>query len=218
MTRKIDRKTLARLLTIAIHIGALIPLASLLWDYWFYQFGADPIREITLRTGRSALTLLVLSLACTPLHIIFGWGQLIRLRKPLGLYAFFYAVLHGLTFVWLDYGLQPGLISEAIFQKPYALAGFATFVLLVPLALTSNRWSMRKLGRKWKQLHKLVYVIAALALLHFTWLVKGAYTRPLMYAGILGLLLLTRVKPIKGRITRWRHQLKEKLAERPVTP
>jgi sulfoxide reductase heme-binding subunit YedZ len=212
MAREIDRNMIARLLTIAAHVGAVIPLASLLWDYWFYQFGADPIREITLRTGRSALTLLLLSLACTPLHIIFGWGQLIRLRKPLGLYAFFYAVLHGLTFIWLDYALQPGLIAEAIFQKPYALAGFATFVLLVPLALTSNRWSMRKLGRTWKRLHKLVYVIAALALLHFFWLVKGAYTRPFMYAGILGVLLLMRVKPIKRKITGWRGRLKGKLA------
>ena len=212
MTRRTARKTLARLLTIAIHIGALIPMASLLWDFWSYQFGADPIREITLRTGRSALTLLVLSLACTPLHIVLGWEQLIRLRKPLGLYAFLYACFHGLTFVWLDYGLQPGLISEAIFQKPYALAGFVTFVLLVPLALTSNRWSMRKLGRKWKQLHKLVYLIAALALLHFFWLVKGAYTQPLMYAGVVGLLLLMRAKPIKEKIASWRGGLKGKLA------
>ena len=212
MTRRIDRKTLARLLTIAIHIGALIPLASLLWDFWFYQFGVDPIREITLRTGRSALTLLVLSLACTPLHIVSGWEQLIRLRKPLGLYAFLYVCLHGLTFVWLDYGLDPALIVEAMFQKRYALAGFTAFVLLVPLAVTSNRWSMQKLGRKWKQLHKLVYVIAALSVLHFFWLVKGAYTRPLMYAGILGLLLQMRAKPIKGTIASWRGRLKGKLA------
>ena len=203
---------IARLLTIATHVGALIPLASLLWDYWFTQFGADPIREITLRTGKSALTLLVLSLACTPLHIIFGWNQPTRLRRPLGLYAFFYASLHGLIFVWLDYGLDPELIAEAIFQKPYALAGFVTFVLLMSLAVTSNRWSVRKLGKKWKQLHKLVYVIAALALLHFFWLVKGAYTGPLTYAGVVGVLLLTRVKPIKRKIAGWRGRMNGKLA------
>jgi len=173
-TRKLDTKTTARLLSIATHVGALIPLALLLWDYWLYQFGADPIREITLRTGKPALILLGLSLACTPLNIIFGWKHLIPLRKWLGLYAFLYASLHALTFVWLDYGLDPGLIVEAVFQKPYALAGFSTFILLVSLAVTSNRWSMRKLGKRWKRVHKLAYLAGVLAGVHFLWLVKNA--------------------------------------------
>jgi len=212
-TRKLDTKTTARLLSIATHVGALIPLALLLWDYWLYQFGADPIREITLRTGKPALILLGLSLACTPLNIIFGWKHLIPLRKWLGLYAFLYASLHALTFVWLDYGLDPGLIVEAVFQKPYALAGFSTFILLVSLAVTSNRWSMRKLGKRWKRLHKLAYVAGVLAGVHFLWLVKNAYTEPLIYAAILGALLLIRVRPIRQGIMRWRRQLKSKLED-----
>lgn len=203
-TRKLDRNAIPRLLGIATHVGALIPLASILWDYWFYQLGAEPIREITLRTGKSALILLGLSLACTPLNIVFGWKQLIPLRRPLGLYAFLYASLHALTFVWLDYGLDPGLIREAIFEKPFALAGFATFLLLLPLAVTSNRWAKRKLGKRWGQLHKLAYVAAVLAGVHFLWLVKGAYARPLLYGTLLGVLLLTRVRPVREKIVHWR--------------
>ena len=210
-TRKLGRTAIPRLLGIATHVGALIPLASILWDYWFYQLSADPIREVTLRTGKSALILLGLSLACTPLNIVFGWKQLIPLRKPLGLYAFLYATLHALTFVWLDYGLDLGLIREAIFQKPFALAGFATFLLLLPLALTSNRWSRRKLGKRWNRLHKLAYVAGVLGGVHFLWLVKNAYTRPLLYGALLSVLLLTRVRPVKEKIIHSRRQLKERL-------
>lgn len=212
--RNLVRKAIPTLLGVATHVGALIPLASILWDYWFYQFGADPIREITLRTGSSALILLGLSLACTPLNILFGWKQLIPLRKPLGLYAFLYASLHALTFVWLDYGLDPGLIREAIFVKPYALAGFATFLLLIPLAVTSNRWSKWKLGKKWSQLHKLAYAAGVLAGVHFLWLVKGAYTRPLLYGALLSVLLLTRVRPVREKIVYWRLWLIERLVGR----
>lgn len=210
-TRKLDRNAIPRLLGIATHVGALIPLASILWDYWFYQLSADPIREVTLRTGKSALILLGLSLACTPLNILFGWKRLIPLRRLLGLYAFLYASLHALTFVWLDYGLDLGLIREAIFQKPFALAGFVTYLLLLPLAVTSNRWSRRKLGKRWNQLHKLAYVAGVLAGLHFLWLVKGAYSRPLVYGALLSVLLLTRVRPVREKIIHSRRQLKARL-------
>lgn len=193
-----------RLLRIITHAGALIPLALLLWDYWFWTFGPDPIREITLRTGKAALVLLVLSLACTPLSVWLGWKIVVPLRKPLGLYAFLYVTLHLLTFVWLDYGWNFALLPEAIFEKRYALAGFAAFLLLVPLAATSTKWAMRKLGRRWKQLHKLVYAAVFLALVHYFWLVKNVYTQPLIFAAIVAVLLLTRVPPIRRRITAWR--------------
>jgi sulfoxide reductase heme-binding subunit YedZ len=213
-TKKPNRNLLPRLLRIATHVGALFPLASILWDYWFYQLSADPIREITLRTGGSALILLALSLACTPLNIVFGWKQLIPLRRPLGLYAFFYASLHGLTFVWLDYGLDLGLIRDAIFQKPFALAGLATFLLLLPLALTSNRWFRRKLGQRWVQLHRLAYLAGITAGIHFLWLVKNAYTRPLLYGALLSVLLLMRAPPVRDRLERWRTRLKRRVLER----
>jgi sulfoxide reductase heme-binding subunit YedZ len=204
--RRIDRKTMGRLLSVATHVGALLPLAVLVWDYWTFRLSANPIREATLRTGDSALTLLILSLACTPLNTIFGWNQLLPLRRTLGLYAFLYATLHGLIFVGLDYWFNVHLIAEAILQKPYALAGLTAFLMIVPLALTSNRWSVQRLGNTWKLLHRLVYPAAIAAVVHFAWLVKQAYTRPLIYATALAVLLVIRVRPVKDRIVRWRRR------------
>lgn len=204
---KLSKKTQLQLLRIVTHVAALIPLALLLWDYWFYAFGPDPIREITLRTGKAALILLVASLACTPLNILFGWKLLLPLRKPLGLYSFLYVSLHLLTFVWLDYGLDLALLREAIFEKRYALVGFTAFLLLVPLAATSTKWAMRKLGKNWKRLHRLVYVVMVLALVHYFWLVKNVYTQPTIFAVIAGVLLLLRIRPFKQQITRWRKSL-----------
>ena len=112
-----DKKTLQRLLKLAVHIGALIPLALIIWDYTQGNLGADPIREITLRTGKTAIVLLMLSLAVTPAHIWFGWRQIIPLRRLLGLYAFLYVALHLTVFLWLDYLLDLQLIVEALFAK-----------------------------------------------------------------------------------------------------
>jgi sulfoxide reductase heme-binding subunit YedZ len=212
---RIDTKTTARLLRIGAHIGALLPLALLVWDYWTFQLSADPIREATLRTGKAALTLLVLSLACTPLNIIFGWKQFVPLRRTLGLYAFMYATLHGLIFVGIDYAFDLELILEAILRKPYAIAGLSAFLIMVPLALTSNRWSLRKLGKKWKLLHRLAYLAAIVAVVHFLWLVKQAYTRPLIYATVLAVLLAIRVRPVKERIVRRRTESKKQVVSRP---
>ena len=212
---RIDSKTTARLLRIGTHLGALLPLAVLVWDYWTFQLSADPIREATFRTGRAALTLLVLSLSCTPLNIIFGWKQLLPLRRTLGLYAFMYATLHGLIFVGIDYAFDLELILEAILRKPYAIAGLSAFLIMVPLALTSNRSSLRKLGEKWKLLHRLAYLAAIVAVVHFLWLVKQAYTRPLIYAAALAVLLVVRVRPVKERIVRWRTESKRQLVTRP---
>lgn len=197
-------------------MGALLPLALLLWDYWFYRLGPNPIQEITLRTGKPALVLLVLSLACTPLSTLLGWKQLLPLRRPLGLYAFLYVCLHLLIFVWLDYGLDPALLREAIFEKRYALAGFAAFLLLLPLAVTSTKWAMRRLGKNWKRLHRLVYVAAVLAIIHYLWLVKSITTQPLAFAVIIVMLLLLRVGPIKQRALRWRRNLAPKRTKLPL--
>jgi sulfoxide reductase heme-binding subunit YedZ len=205
--RKMDKKTLQRLLKLAVHIGALIPLALIIWDYTQGNLGADPIREITLRTGKTAIVLLMLSLAVTPAHIWFGWRQIIPLRRLLGLYAFLYVALHLTVFLWLDYLLDPQLIVEALFAKRYALIGLAAFLILLPLALTSTRASMRGLGKRWKTLHRWVYVAGVLAVLHYFLLVKNAYTEPLIFAAILAILLLTRIKPIKLTILRWRQSI-----------
>lgn len=205
--QKIDKKTRQRILKLAVHIGALIPLVLMIWDYYQGNLGAEPIREITLRTGKTAIVLLMLTLAVTPATIWFGWKQVIPLRRLLGLYSFFYVALHLTIFLWLDYLLDPQLIVEALFAKRYALVGLAAFVIFVPLAITSNRYSMRKLGKQWKSLHKWVYLAAVLAVLHYMLLVKNAYTEPVIFAAILAFLLLTRVKPIKQAILQRRRQV-----------
>jgi sulfoxide reductase heme-binding subunit YedZ len=214
LTHRIDKKTRQRLLKAAVHIGALIPLALMIWDYNQGNLGAEPIRELTLRTGKTAIVLLVMSLAVTPAHIWFGWKSILPLRRLLGLYAFFYAALHLTIFLWLDYLLDPQLIVEALFAKQYALIGLASFTLLLMLAATSNRFSMRKLGKKWKGLHKWVYLAGILAVLHYFLLVKNAYTEPFIFAAILAVLLLTRVKPIKQTILQRRRQAEKWLVRR----
>lgn len=206
----LNRPSIGRVLRWMTHIGALIPLALLFYDYWFYRLGVNPIQEVTLRTGKPALILLVLSLAVTPVSFIFGWKQVTPLRRPLGLYAFLYVCIHLLIFVWVDYGFSWPLIQEAIFEKPYALVGFTAFLLLIPLAATSTKWAMKKLGKNWKLLHKLVYLIGVLAVFHYIWLSKTPFPQPALFAAIVGVLLLVRLPAIRQSIFRWRSEWKRR--------
>lgn len=205
--RKPNRKLVQELLRWGTHIGSLAPLAVLLWEFNNNTLGADPIREILFFTGTAALVLLVISLAITPLNTLLGLKQLIPLRKPTGLYGFMYVCLHLLTFVWLDYGLNWEFIVDGVLNQRFVLVGFIAFLLLVPLALTSNRWSQKRLGKKWKQLHKLTYLVIILSLVHFFWLVKNVYWEPTIYAVIVAILLLLRVKPIRQAVSRQRRKL-----------
>ncbi len=186
------------------HLAALFPLAWLLWDAYTGRLSVNPIQDITFRTGRPALVLLVLSLACTPTYILTGWRSVIGIRRLLGLYAFFYATLHFLVFVGLDYGFDWPLIQEAIFEKRFALAGFAAWLVLLPLAITSTQNWMRRLGRRWKSLHRAAYLAGVLAVVHFLWLVKGDYRRPVAWGVLLAFLLLVRLPPIRRAIVRLR--------------
>ena len=206
--RKVNQKQIGRYLRLATHIGAWLPLAWLAWQFQQGQL-IDPVRDIILRTGKFTLIFLLLSLAVTPLNSLFGWKQLIPLRKPLGLYAFLYVSLHLLTFVWLDYGLNLAFIIDGIVDQRYVLVGFAAYLLLIPLAATSTKWAMRKLGKNWKRLHKLVYLIGVLGIIHFVWLVKNVYTRPILYGSVLAILLLARVGPVKRQLWRWRKSLQQ---------
>ncbi|HSH02968.1 MAG TPA: protein-methionine-sulfoxide reductase heme-binding subunit MsrQ [Anaerolineae bacterium] len=183
-----------------VHVGALLPLVLLYIDYYTYNLGANEIRAATLRTGKPAIILLMLSLAVTPLMTIFGWRQIVVLRKPLGLYAFLYAAIHFLIFVGIDYGFEWGALPAAILDKRYALVGLIAFLLLIPLAMTSNKWSMKRLGKRWKQLHRLVYLIGVLAVIHYIWLVKNAYTEPLILSFLLLIMLVVRVPAVKTAI------------------
>ena len=187
-------------LAILTHVAALTPLAVMAWEYARGQLSANPIREITLRTGKAALVLLVLSLAVTPVYILFGTRPVLKLRRPLGLYAFLYASLHGLTFVGLDYGFNLGLILREVLQKRFVQAGILAFLLLLPLAITSTRGWMRRLGKNWKQLHRLVYVAALVAVVHFVWLAKGDIREPLAYGAVVVLLLAVRLPFVRSAI------------------
>lgn len=195
------------------HLGAWVPLAVLIWDYFTDNLTFNPIQDITFRTGRTALVLLVLSLACTPLNTYFGFREALKLRRPLGLYAFMYASLHFLIFVGLDYGFDLELLQEAIFEKRYALVGFAAFLILLLLALTSTKGWQRRLGHAWKHLHRLVYVAALLVIVHFVWLVKSDYRRPLAYGAVIVVLLLLRLGYVKRRLP-----LRRWLSRQPARP
>jgi sulfoxide reductase heme-binding subunit YedZ len=201
------RKLKADWLQILVHVAALLPLAWLIWAYWQGLFIIDPVLEITTRTGRMALILLILSLACTPIRTIFGFKQVQRLRRPLGLYAFMYAGLHFLTFVGLDYGFDLDLIGQAIFDQRYVLVGFAAGLLLLLLAITSTRGWQKRLGKNWKRLHRLAYLAGILAIVHFMWLVKDI-REPLRYGVVLALLLVVRIPVVRKVLSNARHRLK----------
>jgi methionine sulfoxide reductase heme-binding subunit len=194
------------LLQAAVHLAALAPLAWLIWDGLHDELTVNPIQAITARTGKAALVLLMLSLACTPASTIFGFRRALRWRRPLGMYAFLYVSLHFLTFSVLDYGLNMGLLRQAIFEKRYALAGFAAGLLLAPLAVTATRGWMRRLGKNWKRLHRLVYPAAVLAVIHYVWLVKSDTRVPYLYGALLAVLLIVRTRPAKRGIASLRRR------------
>jgi len=200
----------ANWLWLATHIGALIPLVLLIWDYSQNQLTVNPIQEATFRTGKTALILLTLSLAITPLNIVFGLKKLLPLRKPLGLYAFLYVSLHFLIFVWIDYGLNLKFLQEGLLEKRYALVGLTAFILLIPLALTSTQGWMKRLGKNWKRLHRLVYLVGILAVIHFVWLVKSDVREPLAYGAAVLLLLLIRWPALRRAISNTRYKVKQR--------
>ena len=196
---------------ILVHTGALLPLAWTVCQYTQGLFLVDPVREITTRTGRAALILLVSSLACTPLATLFGLRQVLRVRRALGLYAFLYASLHFATFVWLDYGFDLALLRQAIFDQRYVVVGFAAGLILLVLAATSTQGWQKRLGKNWKRLQRLVYLTAILAVVHFAWLVKDL-REPLRFAAIVAALLLLRLPPVRRAVSNARHRLKTRLS------
>jgi sulfoxide reductase heme-binding subunit YedZ len=182
------------------HVMALIPVGLLIYCALNDQLGADPIAALTHQTGDWALRFLLLSLAMTPLRLILKKSWPIRFRRMLGLYSFFYACLHFSVYLFLDLGSYWSQIGADIIKRPFITVGFSAWLLLLPLAFTSTQWMMRKLKKNWLKLHKLVYVIGVLAVVHYYWLVKSDVREPLMYAGILALLFAIRLKP---RLNSW---------------
>jgi sulfoxide reductase heme-binding subunit YedZ len=171
----------------------LLPLMRLLILGFGDGLGANPIEFITRSTGTWTLVGLMVTLSVTPLRRLTGRSELVRYRRMLGLFVFFYACLHFTTYIWLDQFFDPAAIVKDIIKRPFITVGFTAFVLLIPLALTSTHAMMRRLGRRWQQLHRLVYAIAMLGVIHYLWLVKKDLTDPLIYAVALALLLVLRL-------------------------
>jgi sulfoxide reductase heme-binding subunit YedZ len=183
-----------RLTKIALFLAALVPLERLLWKAFHDGLGANPIEVITHSTGDWTLILVLATLSITPLRRITRQYWLIGVRRMVGLFAFFYGTLHFLTYIWLDKFFDIHEMVKDIAKRPFITVGFSAFVLMIPLALTSTAWSIRRLGGKnWQRLHRLIYLTGILGVAHYVWLVKADLRKPIEYGVVLGILLLYRV-------------------------
>ncbi len=179
-----------------VFLAALLPLVRLVWYGFADRLGANPVEFITRSTGDWTLYFLCLTLAVTPLRRLLQWPWLIRLRRMLGLFCFFYATLHFTTFLWFDHFFDLGEMWRDILKRPFIAIGFTAFVLLIPLAVTSSNAMVRRLGgRRWQWLHRLIYVIAPLGILHFWWMKAGKndFAEPILFGVIIAGLLLVRL-------------------------
>jgi len=176
-----------------LFLACLIPLGLLAWRGYGNHLGANPIEAITHETGLWTLRLLLITLLVTPLRRLTGWNAVQRVRRMLGLFAFFYGTLHFMTYVWLDQFFIWGDIVHDVMKRPFITVGFGAYLLLLPLAATSTNVMMKRLGRRWQTLHRLAYAIPALGVLHYLWLVKADIDPPLMYGVLLSVLLGTRL-------------------------
>ena len=188
---------------IVLFTVSLIPLIWLIAGFFNQQLGANPVETINRTLGDWALRFLIITLAITPLRIYFGLGHLMQYRRMLGLFSFFYLVLHISSYMIVDQGLYWPEIIEDLYKRPYITIGMMVFLLLIPLAVTSTNNMIRRLGgRRWQQLHRLVYPAAMLAVVHFWLMVKADITEPFIYASILFLLLLIRLPVVRKTVTR----------------
>jgi sulfoxide reductase heme-binding subunit YedZ len=183
-----------RIFKAVLFVLAALPAVWLAVDGFRGNLTADPIEEITHRTGWWTITLLMVTLSVTPIRRFTGWNQLIKVRRMLGLYAFFYVTLHLLTYVVLDLFFAFDILVEDVVKRPYITVGFAGFLMLLALAVTSTKGWVRRLGKRWARLHQLVYVAALAGVVHFYWQVKADTREPLIYAGVLLALLVLRLR------------------------
>ncbi|MBP1703136.1 MAG: putative rane protein [Chloroflexi bacterium] len=204
-------------LRLTVHALAWGLLVWLVWS--FINDPINPIQATTKRSGYIALVFLVLSLAATPTNTLFGFRQAITVRRTLGLFAFMFAGVHFLIFSVLDYGLDWSLLRGAIFEKPFVLVGLTALTILLTLAVTSFKWWMKRLGKNWKRLHRLVYLAAPLVVVHYSWSVKGDVLRlqgdilqPLAFGLAVALLLIARLPPVRRTATHLRSRLTQRLS------
>lgn len=186
-----------RWLWLIVNMGAAMPLVLMAWSYWRGNF-IDPTDSFTIRTGQSAIILLLLTLAVTPVANVTGYRKLIGVRKSLGLWAFAYAALHLAVFVGLEYGFSlEYILKDSLAKKPYIIVGSLALLIMLPLAITSTKYWMKRLGRNWKRLHKWIYAAGILAAIHYIWVVKIPIGKPTLYAVILAVLLIARLSPVR---------------------
>lgn len=205
-------------LQMVVHLSAWALAAGLAWAYFTGNLTVNPIQALTQRTGKFALVFLVLSLACTPANILFGFRQALKVRRALGLYAFGFALSHLFILVGLDYGFDWSLLKLEILDKRYILVGLAAFSILLSLAVTSFRWWMKRLGKYWKWLHRLVYLAGLLVILHYAWAKKGDLFRlqgdtlqPFLFGVVVLVLLVLRLPWIRKQVVEARNRLRRRL-------
>lgn len=195
-----------------IFLLCLVPFAQLAYNAYIGDLGVNPIDFITRFTGSWALIFLIGTLAVTPARRLTGWNDLIKLRRMLGLFAFAYALTHFATYLVLDHFFDWRAIGKDIVKRPYVTAGFTAFVIMLPLALTSTAGMIRRLGKRWQKLHRLIYVAAAAGVIHFYWLVKADIRRPAQYGFVLALLLVYRI------LVTWRSDIAKSSSKRALRP
>jgi sulfoxide reductase heme-binding subunit YedZ len=184
------RRTILKLLVFAL---ALVPFASLAWRLYNANLGINPAETLQLETGIWTLRFLIMTLAVTPLRRITGWNPVIQYRRMLGLFAFFYGTLHFFSYLALDQVFSlDGMLAD-VSKRPFITAGFVSFIVMVPLAVTSTKGWIRRLGRRWQMLHRLIYLSAAAGAVHYLWKAKVATASPVYYAVIVGALLAFRI-------------------------
>lgn len=188
-----------------VFVASLLPLCFLVYNGVTDKLTANPIEYITHFTGDWTIYFLLLTLSVTPLRILTGQVSLVRYRRMIGLFAFFYASLHFLTYLVLDQFFDFSAIIEDIAKRPYITVGFTAFVLLIPLAATSTRKMVLRLGKRWRQLHSLIYLIAGLGILHYYWLVKADTTVPITLAIVFTILMILRLNWVKNAKKRYFH-------------
>ncbi len=201
-------------LRVTVHLLGWLPLALIAFDALTGRLSVNPIQDVEQRLGRAALYFLLASLAVTPLTTLTGWRALPPRRRALGLYAFLYAALHFATFTAVDYGFDLPEILRLVGEKPFILLGFTAGILLLPLAVTSFDFFMRKMGKRWKSLHRLVYVIAPIVIVHYGWAKKGTFfalsgdiLQPLLWGLLVLLLLFLRLPAIRRPLSTLRQRL-----------
>lgn len=190
-------------LKVIIHTAVLCAVGFTILDYFSGQLTANPIEELTKRAGKFTLITLLLTLSCTPCKILLGWNQIIKARRLLGLYSFFFATLHFLTFIGLDYALNLELLIKDVAKKRYVIAGFSVYIILTLLAATSFRFFKVKLGDHWRYIQALIYPAASLAVLHFAWQMKANTNEPVFYGMLILFLFILRLSFVQNWFQRF---------------